>query len=224
MQAIIGNWSTHTFLNSRRPLPSSDVFKDKETVMTRLDRFLESIDPIHTMDQVSARVDEAINSFRINSGVIENWDEFRITLTRFYRHVENITLRIRPDFSADHGIDWGRCCNLLLKEYGHNGEKAAFEMVRAGVEKGLYGVLKTVARRMIAEYSTNEIAARIAAFWGSLSTDEQLGVCKEYLHKYGHLLTTELTEGSAARIRADFLQVLKQHPGIMKRLRNIGRG
>ena len=192
--------------------------------MTRLDRLLESIDPARTVDQVSARVDEALNSFRIKSGVTENWEEFRIILTRFYRHVENITLQIRSGFSPNPEIDWGLCCNLLLKEYGRNGEKTAFEMVRSGIEQGLYGVLKAVARRIIDEYSSNEIAARIASFWGGLSTDEKLEVCKEYLDKYGHLLPTELTNGSAARVKANFLQVLKEHPGIKKRLRNIGRG
>ena len=138
--------------------------------------------------------------------------------------MENTTLRIRSGFSADPEIDWGRCYYLLVKEFGLNGEKAAFEMVRTGVEQGLYGVLRAIARRMIDEYSGNEIAARIATFWESLSTDEKLAASKEYLDKYGHLLPSELTSGSAARIRFNFLQVLKEHPGMMKRLRNIGRG
>jgi hypothetical protein len=191
---------------------------------TKLDRLLESIDPTRTLDRISMRVDEAVNSFRVKSGIITDWEGFRTVLREFYRHVENITLRIRPGFSPDPDFDWGRCYGLLLKEYGPNGEKAAFEMVRTGVEQGLYGVLRAVARRMIDEYSSNEIAARISNFWEGLSTDEKLEASKEYLDKYGHLLPSELTSGSAARVWANFLKVLQEHPHMMKRLKNIGRG
>jgi hypothetical protein len=191
---------------------------------TKLDQLIERIDPAHTLDQVSARVDGALNSFRVKPGIIQDWEGFKTVLTEFYRHVENITLRIQSGFAGDHDIDWGRCCNLLFKEYGLNGEKAAFEMVRTGVEQGLYGVLRAIARRMIDEYSSNEIAARISNFWESLSTDEKIEASKEYLEKYGHLLPSELTSGSAARVRANFLKVLQEHPNMIKRLRSIGRG
>ena len=191
---------------------------------TKLDRLLESIDPARTLDQVSARVDEALSSFQVKSGIIEDWEEFRTVLTKLYRHVENVVLRIQPSRLLDPDIDWGRCCQLLLKEYGANGEKAAFEMVRTGTEQGLYGVLKAVARQMINEYAGNEISARISNFWGKLSTDEKLAASQEYLDKYGHLLPDELTSGSAARVRANFIRVLEEHPRTMKRLRSIGRG
>ena len=191
---------------------------------TKLDRLLESIDPARTLDQVSWRVDEALNSFRVKSGIIEDWEEFRTALTAFYRHVENVVLNIPSFCSPNPDIDWGRCCKLLIKEYGANGEKAAFEMVRTGTEQGLYGVLKVVARLMISEYAVNEITARIGNFWEALSTDEKLAVFQEYLDKFGHLLPSELTSGSAARIRANILKVLEEHPRMVKRLRNIGRG
>jgi len=190
---------------------------------TKLDRLLESIDPDLTLDQVSARVDEALNSFGLESGIIEDWQEFRTVLAEFFRHVENHILRIRPSFSGNPDIDWGRCCNLLRGQYGANGEKAAFEMARTGVEGGIYGVLETVAGQMIYEYAGNEIAAKTAHFWQTLSTGEKLAVSQEYLDKYVHILPPELTSGSAARIRADFLKVLQEHPNIVRRLRRIGR-
>jgi len=193
-------------------------------MITRLDRLLESIDPARTLDQVSARADAAVNLFRLKSGIIKDWGEFRKVLTEFYRHVENTILRIGASFSGDPDIDWGRCCRLLMKEYGASGEKAAFEMVRTGTEQGLYGVLKAVARRMIDEYAGSEIAARISNFWEALSTDEKLAASQEYLNKYGHLLPPDLTSGSASRIRANFPKVLEQHPRIVKRMRSIGRG
>jgi hypothetical protein len=169
-------------------------------------------------------VNEALNYFRVKSGIIEEWGEFRAALTGFYRHVENVILNIPSFCSPNPDIDWGLCCQMLIKEYGQSGEKAAFEIVRTGVEGGLYSVLKAVSRRMITEYAGNEIAARIAIFWNGLSIDEKLAASQEYLDKYGHLLPSELTSGSAARIRVNFPRVLEEHPNIIKRLRNIGRG
>jgi len=192
--------------------------------MTKLDRLLEDIDPARTLDQVSSRADEAVNSFRMQSGIIKDWQGFRTVLTEFYRHVENTILRIRSGFSPDPDFDWGRCCRVLVKEYGGSGEKAAFEIARTGTERGFYGVLKAVARQMINEYCGNEISAKISNFWQSLTTDEKLAVSQEYLDKYGNLLPGELTSGSAARIRANFIRVLEEHPRTVKRLRNIGRG
>ena len=105
--------------------------------------------------------------------------------------------------SPDPDIDWGRCITHLLKIYGENGGKTAFEMVRTGVEGGIYAVLKKLVKQMIKEYAHNEI--------------------KAYVLKYGHLLPSELTEGNATRIGANFLTVFAEHPKLNKRIRKIGR-
>jgi hypothetical protein len=82
---------------------------------TKLDRLLESVDPAHTLDQVSARVDEALNSFQMKSGIIEDWDKFRTVMTNLYRHVENHIFRIPPSYEPDADFDWGRCYQLLVR-------------------------------------------------------------------------------------------------------------
>ena len=191
---------------------------------TRLDKMLESIDPAETQEQVSARIDDAINSFQIEIGMIKNWNTFKTVLTKFFRHTENKVLNLKSFQSPQPDTEWGRCIKFLIQEYGSNGEKAAFEMVRTGTQGGLYRVLKSVARQMIDEYSENEIRARISYFWYPLSADEKLSAIDEYLLKYGHFLPPELTEGNAARIKASFQKVLEEHPRLIKRLRYIGRG
>ena len=190
---------------------------------TRLDKLLESIDPAITQEQVSARIDDAINTFQIDIGIIKNWDTFKTVLTKFFQHTENKALRLKSFRSTDSDIDWGRCVRLLFKEYGENGEKAAFEIARTGAQGGLYRVLKAVARQMIDEYSGNEVQAKISHFWHSLSVNEQLATTDEYLAKYGLLLPSELTEGNATRIKANFIKVLEEHPQLIKRLKHIGR-
>jgi hypothetical protein len=72
-------------------------------------------------------------------------------------------------------------------------------------------------------YAENEIFARIIDYWNRLTSDEQLSATNEYLDKYGHLLPDEMTEGSAARIRANLPKVLAQHPKTLQKTRRLGR-
>lgn len=190
---------------------------------TKLERLLESIDPEIVSNETARRADQAIDSFSVDEGKSTVWDEFQALMARFLCHVENAVLRLNPQRSVDFYMDWGRCCQLLVKEYGPNGEKAAFEMTRTGAEGGLYSVLKAVARRLAENYTQNEISAKISHYWNSLSADEMYDATTEYLQKYGHLLPSEITEGSAARIRANFLKVLEQHPKLINKMRGVGR-
>jgi hypothetical protein len=188
---------------------------------TKLDRLLESIDPIRTMEQVSARIDNAINSFRVERYIIKDWGQFRFVLIKFFTHTEGLALRNQSRHTNEPAMEWGRCAKLLLNKYGPNGDKTAFEMARTGIQGGLYAVLRSVAEEMISEYTGNEIKAKISQYWHSLSVDEKLAATDEYLTKYDHLLPSDLTEGSAAHIKANFTKVLEEHPRLINRMRSI---
>lgn len=190
---------------------------------TELDELLESIDPERTLDKVNSRINNAFNSFQVKMGLVKSWNDFKILLSKFFCHIENSVLQLNPPRNEDIDIDWGHCIRLLNKEYQYNGEKLAFEMARTGNEGGLYAVLKTIAKQMTQQYTSNEISSKIYHFWNKLSIDEQLKVTTQYLEKYGHLIPPELKEGSAARLKANFPKVLEQHPHLTKRLRQIGR-
>lgn len=190
---------------------------------TRLEQLVADIDPSRTLDEIAARADRAILSFHTPAGRIGNWDEYRMCLVRFLRHVEAAVLRIPSSLGTSTDFDWGRCVRFLMQEYGVNGEKAAFEMVRTGNDGGLLAVLRSLARRVVERYATNEITARIGEWWKELSVDEQLAAGTEYVRKYGHLLPSELTEGSAVRIRANLPRVLAEHPRLLRELRRVGR-
>ncbi len=191
--------------------------------MTELDQLLTSIDPQKTVEETEARADRAINSFSFNEADATQWDVFRSHLINFMRHIEAALLGARALPEASTDFEWGRCVRLLLQEYGQNGEKAAFELARTGNEGGLYGVLKKLASRVARQYGENEVSARIGRWWDQLSIDEKLAAGDEYIGKWGHLLPSELTEGSAARIRANFPKVLEEHPRLVQRMRRLAR-
>jgi len=192
-------------------------------VTTDLDHLLACIHPARTLEQVECRASEAINTFPMPSGRVGEWDEFRYLLIRFLRHLDTHLLSLRKPCPAGPDFEWGRCAQVLMQAYGPEGEKAAFEMARTGNEGGLYGVLKEVARRMAESYAVNETTARVGRYWNGLSADEQLAVGDDYLRRYGHLLPSELTEGSAARLRANLPRVLREHPALVRRMAQIGR-
>jgi len=188
-----------------------------------LDKFIESIDPSRNLDEVSARVDDAINSFPIKQAVIEDWDAFVQFFADFCRHIEATVLKLGPGAPNDRMFYWSRSRELLKRQFGPSGEKIAFEMVRTGKDGGLYRVLKTVAELMGEEYTDREISARVFVYWGKLSVDQKLAAAEAYLERYKHLLPSELTGGNGIRLKANFPEVLKEHPKLIRRMRQIGR-
>ena len=189
---------------------------------TGLDMLLQDIDPIRTVEDVAARVDKAINTFRFGSGIVSEWGDFKNLLTGFTSHVQSVILGMSRIPTSYPEIYWGRCIRSLIKEYGQNGEKAAFEIARTGVEGGIRAVMAAIGKRMLDEYSRNEITSRVVRFWEGLSTEEREAATDEYLKKYGHLLPSEITEKGALRVRASFIKVLEEHPHLIRRLRNAG--
>lgn len=189
----------------------------------KLDALLDRIDPERTLEEADRCVDTALNTFQIPSGVISRWEDFRACLLRFHRHAEQKILGITDPLPGNEQFHWGRCLGALHKAFGSNGEKAAFEIARTGVEGGLRHVLREVARVMSGGYSDEWIAGWVSNYWNSLSPAEKRGAPDEYLRQFGHLLPNELTEASAARIRADFPRFLIEHPTLVRRLREAAR-
>jgi len=191
-------------------------------MQTKLDKLLAFISPEKTIVETYNRANEAINTFQA-SARIENWDEFRYCMAQFLQHIDFCVLRLsKPvDLSFNHYLSWFP--HVLIKVYGPNGEKAAFEMARTGNEGGLYSVLKAVAMHRAEEYSQSEILAKVGAFLDSLSVNEQHDACSEYISKYGHLLPSEITETNAIRIRANFRKVLEKHPRLLLKFHSVGR-
>jgi hypothetical protein len=190
---------------------------------TRLDRLLESIDPSRTIDQVSADVDRAVNSFTISRTNIRDWNEYEKCLADFCQYIETTVFKMGASISEYREFYWSRCVNMINNEFGPSGIKTAFEMVRTGKEGGLYRILKTIADNMTETYAQNEISARINDYWNRLPLEEKVAAAEEYLSKFGHLLPAEFTDGSAAKLKVHFTKVLNEHPKLIRRLRQIGR-
>ncbi|MFC1794972.1 hypothetical protein ACFL3Q_15460 [Planctomycetota bacterium] len=192
-------------------------------MQTELNKLLSSISPEKVIVAIFNRANEAINTFHPKSALIENWDEFRCCMEEFMRYIERHSLRLRGPIDISSDYYWPQCARVLLKVYGPSGEKAAFEIVRTGNKGGLNAVLRSVAMHVAEGYAKTEIQARVDAYLKDLTIDQQLAASIEYLAKHGHLLPSEMTEASAARIHANFGKVLAKHPWLLLKLNEVGR-
>ena len=192
-------------------------------MQTELDRLLASISPEETIVKTFNRANEALNTFHPRTALIENWNEFRDSMAEFLRHVERHTLRLRGSVDISSGYYWSQCVRVLLKVYGSSGEKAAFEIVRTGNEGGLNAVLRSLAMHVAEGYIKMEIQAKVNVYSRSLSNDQQLAASSEYLAKHGHLLPSDITENTAARVQANFGTVLEKHPWLVLKIHEAGR-
>lgn len=191
---------------------------------TKLDQLLDSIAPHKTIVETFNRANTAINTFPMTRARIDQWDQLRHCISEFIRHVDFYSLRLQQPVRASSEDYWSLFAEQVFRDiYGSSGPKAAFEMSRTGSGGGLYAVLRAVAMHVAEGYAKREIAAKANAYWNGLSMDEQFAACSEYLSKYGSLLPSEMTEGSAARIRADFHKVLERHPWVLKKTHEVGR-
>ena len=190
---------------------------------SKLDKFLEYISCERTIYQTYNRANEAINTFGFDKGSIQKWNHFRTCISEFMRHLDVCILNITKRLDISVVDYWAMSVRPLLKIYGINGEKAAFEMARTGRDGGLYAVLKAFAMHMAEEYSRDEISAKVSFFLKSLSTDEFLAMADEYVRKYNHIIPYEMTEDSAVKIKMNFEKVLREHPFIIQKLQMAGR-
>ena len=191
--------------------------------MSRLDAFLKSIAPEHTLDEIDARLDRAVNSYPSDVASVRHWKEFEDVLASFYCHLENQLLALRQPRKASIPVDFGRCTRILHAEYGPNGEKTAYELSCSGMEGGLPAVLRTIARHLAQQYASNESRARVASFLQSLPADEVLDSAREYAVRYRDMLPPEYAHDAPVRVMVDFWKILEQHPRAVRRIRRTGR-
>lgn len=188
-----------------------------------LDKLLAKIDPERTFTANERLADRALNTFCYPGVRVRDWSAFRDCVARFFRHADNVLLRLPRPLEVCPDMDFHRACLLLKKEFGKEGIKTSAQIAIHGVEGGLYRVLKAIALRLAAEYSANEIGARAMTHWNSLTAQEKLDLTGEYLAKYGHLLPADVTEGNAPYLRAFFPKFLSKHPELLRRLHEAGR-
>jgi hypothetical protein len=191
---------------------------------TKLERLLDRIHPSRTIDEISRRVDRAIESFPVRKSSVSTYSEFEDLLGRFCAHIMKRVLS-HPDgelSEADATTGQILASEVLTKIYGSSGHHAAFEMARSGTGGGLYGVLKELGKHMAEDFARRGIGARVSEYWDSLTTEEKITAGEEYVKRYRRLIPPELLEQGAVRLRGYLWKTLEEHPWVLHRLRQMG--
>lgn len=188
---------------------------------TKLEQLLERIDPRCTIELLRKRADDAVNRSPIATARVRSAAEFQEVMTSYYHRVFFGILNKSPDLMPENAEEYALCVEYLIKEFGQLG--TAFTIAFTGEHGGLRGLLRVVADRMVAEYSTNRIKCRISDFLNSLSVDEYVAAAAEYVEKFGHLYPPNMRAGNGYRLRVNFFDVLADHPFLVQRLRAMGR-
>ncbi|MBC8469723.1 MAG: hypothetical protein ISS77_02555 [Phycisphaerae bacterium] len=191
--------------------------------MSKLDGLLEYISPQRTIEQTYNLANEAVGSFQYNKARIETWEEFKLCIAKFFKHINEKVLNLKEPLNIPLTECWKFCIRPLSKIYGSNGDIAAFTIANTGNEGGLYAVLKAFAMQRAEEYTKNEISAKVSFYWHSLSASEKLSAADEYLSKYRKVIPSELLESNGAILKCTFCKVLQQHPFIIQKLQQTGR-
>lgn len=190
---------------------------------TKLDKLLNYISCEKTVYETYRRANQAINTFEHKTTCPQKWNEFRTCIAEFMKHLDYhvLNMKNKPDISVPYY--WSMSVRPLLKIYGINGEKTAFEIARTGNEGGLYSIYKALAMYMAEHYARNEISAKVGMFLDSLTAEQYLTTGEEYIAKYGHIIPSEMTEGNAARVRMNLAKALKEHPFVIQKIRQSGK-
>jgi hypothetical protein len=191
--------------------------------MSKLDRLLEYISPQKTIEQIYNLANEAIGSFDFDEATVDSWEEFKLCMAKFSKHLDEKVLRLKNPLDIPLTEYWRFCILPLTRIYGSNGNITAFTMANTGNEGGLYAVLKAFAMQRAEEYTKNEISAKVHFYWQGLSIDEKLQAADEYFSKYRDIIPSELLESNGAILKSTFWKVLEQHPFIVQKLQKVGR-
>lgn len=190
---------------------------------SKLDSLLDAIAPEHTLEDVAACVDDAMNSFTLQPKRVETWgwDEFEDFTGEFLRHVVcTALLRIPPeDQRTDH--IWPMFSYAIDEAYAPQGQRLALKLARTGAEGGIYAVMRKTGQALVNRWAHNRISSLVSEYWNGLSDKEKRTVPGEYLQRCGDLLPADVQEKLKWTPWFNFFQILEQHPRLLQRMRPV---
>lgn len=108
---------------------------------------------------------------------------------------------------------------VLQREYGQNVRIHAYNQVRSGINGGLRGLLNTLLRLTVAEFSRLRSRTLVENYWAKTDPASLVQDSQDYVTRYSQLIPHELKEKGAGFLHAQFREVLIEHPISMNKLR-----
>ena len=185
--------------------------------MSRLTDLLESIDPTQTMDPLERALLEVLGQPEFRQVTMEDYGETQQCLALFVQWGRNAMLNAPKDAGQNLEINLEEAMRLLQSTYPHI--HAIHAQAASGSDGGMQGVLRTLAERMLIEYSSRRISHRVSEYWDSMSNQQRFAAPDEYIELYRDSLPKDVTQGSGVRFRGYFDRALRDHPQMIRSLR-----
>ena len=177
---------------------------------TKLERLLEQIDPKNSIDDIEKRVNHAVATYRYAKNTVDSWEECEPCLAQMFQHLQSSLFRFPEELAYDQAM------NLLNKEYSRF--QTVFDIMLSSAEGGIKTILRALARLMVEHYSRRHVSNRVIDYWNGLSVEEKMAAPEEYLNLYSDVLPQDSRD--KIRLKAYFDQVLKEHPFMLKKIRD----
>lgn len=168
------------------------------------------------------QVDERFNRLRLPA-LVSDYGEFEDLLTRVFWQLYCPELDMTSEWAVRRDFVRGLAVHHLNREYGPSASARAFEAARSGVAGGLRNVIRVLVEGVRDEFSGNSVKGMVNAYWRSATNEQLFQDARDYIAAYGHLLPSDLTEGSGAVIVANFERVLHEHPRVILNVQRATR-
>ena len=161
--------------------------------------------------------DRAINAVNVG-GLVDSFKQFKNILIEVIVLVQKNVLKVQRPIEGAQDFYLDAAFRVLQKEYGPNGEKAAFEMSRTGKDGGVNAVIRSIAYGYTDVLFENETKAKVGIIFEQMSDNDKFAVMNEYIKEFGHLWPDELIENGALRLKINFLKTLHLHIEYIRKL------
>ena len=185
--------------------------------------FQEILDLLH-VDLISSRVESMHDMIReaytVRSYVVENYDEFKAAIRRYYEY--HYTTWLEVDSGVVVGGTGGLSSTALSRASELTGGHAqAFKNARSGRNGGLLGVINQIAENFKKVAVQQYVDSVLKRCIDPLDFPRKVEFMEEYLSMYGMLLLPDEEFLYPEEMAANIEGVINNHIAMINRFRNI---
>ncbi len=184
--------------------------------MTALADLLIKLDPAEVIDGPEQRADFALNTYPLANAPIDSCQDFLHFMTLFNKNVKSCVNDFWPYY--DYAWMHREVVELFESLFGQDGASHAHIIAQSGIDGGLYGLMKQIAKHAVSDYRRRVIDYAVDDFLTGLNCEKTMEAFHEYLDRYRDYIPPELIENNGWGIKTQFEQLLRKHPYMIRNL------
>jgi len=193
--------------------------------MPAISALLADLNERRIAQRIGIAHDEARMRFPLESNTVEDFNQFREIITRYYNH--HYTTRVSHGGGLPASEAYGRAKELLEHEYRrrHGSIVSAFNNAHDGTNGGLRVVLDTIAEGLKAEVVERYIADAFDRHVAPNSWEQKVEIIRQFIAQCGPYLSSSIKAAQPERYAHDYSELIRSYvnglqetSGIFRRL------